>query len=260
MREPYQPLGRSVASVGTVRSTRIVWARQAEPLPATSNARVSSSCTPSAEIVNEPVGPDCTGWPSSRHSTRSTPEPESVAETVIATGETRQVLETVVVVSTGGVASPVTASMVKLSVRQPELLPAASSTRVSSVWAPLPVTVAVAPAAPVWSAPPSTRHSTAAIEECASVPVTATVYGLSSGEVGVAVVLTGGRVSIRTCSARQPDALPAMSTTRVSNRWSPEPETVACRPEAPLVTAPPSTRHCTSRTPETSSAPPTTTA
>ena len=82
-RESCQPFAIAVVSVGTVLSMRIVCSRHDVPLPATSNARVSSSCTPSSEIVKL-LGPSWIGWPSIRHSTRSTPEPESVAETVIA--------------------------------------------------------------------------------------------------------------------------------------------------------------------------------
>ena len=87
------------------------------------------------------------------------------------------------------------------------------------------------------------------------MPVTETVYGFATGPDGVVVVLVGGTGSIRTDSERQPEALPATSTARVSSVCVPVPETVACSGEAPEVTGPASTRHWTSARPEPPSAP-----
>ena len=73
---------------------------------------------------------------------------------------------------------------------------------------------------------------------------------------GVGVVLTGATLSILTGSLRQPEALPATSTARVSKMWVPLPETVAwVGAGPPRVTGPPSTRHSSYRRPETESAP-----
>ena len=74
------------------------------------------------------------------------------------------------------------------------------------------------------------------------------------------VVFVGATESIRTDSERQPEALPATSTARVSSVCVPVPETVACSGEAPAVTGPASTRHSTCESPEPPSAPDTITA
>ena len=58
-----QPFGITVVSTGWVVSRRSVWRRQEVTLPALSIARVSISCSPSAEIVNWlPIGPSPVGW------------------------------------------------------------------------------------------------------------------------------------------------------------------------------------------------------
>ena len=71
------------------------------------------------------------------------------------------------------------------------------------------------------------RHSTWLTPACASLPVIDTMYGFATGPPGVVVVFVGGTMSIRTDSERQPEALPATSTARVSSVWGPLPETVA---------------------------------
>src|SRR5436190_1759689 len=71
-----------------------------------------------------------------------------------------------------------TLSMFTASSRQPEALPATSTTRVDSVWLPSPVTFATTDAAlTVVSAPLSIRYVTCLMPECASAPVTVTATG-----------------------------------------------------------------------------------
>ena len=72
----------------------------------------------------------------------------------------------------------------------------------------------------VTTEPPSTLYSTRATPEpgLASVPVTVVVkFVLRHGAVGAGVVLTGLVRSTRTVSERQAEALPALSTIRVSS-------------------------------------------
>ena len=124
-----------------------------------------------------------------RHRSSATPELSSVADTVTGIGVGLQPEGAVVVVSVGGVTSPLTASIEKLSVRQPDALPAASITRVRSVCGPLPDTVTWSPGSPDSTSPPSIRHSTVSMPESSSVPVTATWYGFGAGPAASAIAI-----------------------------------------------------------------------
>ena len=83
---------------------------------------------------------------------------------------------------------------------QPVVLPATSTTRVSSVCSPAPVTVAVV-VLPLTGtgAPPSILYSTRATPEVASVPCTVTSRKVRFSHAEETVVLSVGRtVSMRT--------------------------------------------------------------
>ncbi len=187
-----------------------VCSRHGDQLPEPSSARVSTWCEPSPVIwTTVPLGP-CWMEPSAsptRHSTWSTSDTASVADTVKLT--VRVVYQprlAVVEVSVGGVVSPAIDTFTGM-LRQPELLPAWSHTRVCSVWLPGPSIWAVALCTGV---PLSTYHSTWSMPEPPSLPVTAICVWLATGPPGATVVSVGARPSILIVSVRE-TLLPATS-------------------------------------------------
>ena len=107
------------------------------------------------------------------------------------------------------------------------------------------------PEAPDWTAPPSTRHSTWLMPECASVPVTDTVYGFGdrTGRASVVVLIGGDRVDADVLRAPARGVAGDVDARASRACASPVPVTVACSGDAPRVTAPPLTRHWTSSRP-----------
>src|SRR4051812_20256776 len=177
-----QPPGAAVSSTGSTVSTRTVWSCQPVALPATSNARVRSVCSPSPTIETSVLlATLCIDPPSSCHSTWSTPETASVADTVTVrvVGVQERVPESVV--SVGGLMS-----MLTVSGRHGGALPATSTAGVMSVKTPellSEIGVALAMSAAV---PPSTQYCMCAPPDSASLPVSVTVYTPMSQPPGAA--------------------------------------------------------------------------
>src|ERR1700754_2130897 len=83
----------------------------------------------------------------------------------------------------------------------------------------------------VCGVPPSSFHSTPATPEVASDPaITVVKFVFCQPPAGTAVVLEGLVRSILTVSPRQPDELPALSTTCVSSSCTPSASTTAGEP------------------------------
>src|SRR5215217_172790 len=127
-----QPPGAAVVSLGVTVSTRIVWSRGTDVLPAKSSAQVFSVCVPSATIGTlVPIGPDWASPPSSCHQTCLTPESESTASTTTLVGALCHPGPPGSVMSTGLVRSTRT-----VSARHADTLPSLSTARVLSVQTP----------------------------------------------------------------------------------------------------------------------------
>src|SRR3954451_350447 len=153
---PCHSVGTAVVSCGPVVSTITVCVTQPVALPATSTTLVSRAWVPSGITTAAPLAPllPPTGAPSTFHSTCPTPDSASVPVTLIVVGVYCQV-EGTTVVSTGA-----TLSICTVSLRSVERLPARSSTSVSSVCVPSPVTLKLVPDGTDCTPAPSTSYST----------------------------------------------------------------------------------------------------
>ncbi len=133
-------------------------------------------------------------------------------------------------VSAGG-----TLSILIVSVRGADWRPAWSTTSVVSVWVPSPVTLTVAPGAPLPGVPSSVQ-SMCPMLELASVPVMATFTAAVCQPLESVVVLAGVVVSTWTVSSTQFVASPPASTAR----WL-----SVCVPSWPIGTVAPTAAVCT---------------
>ena len=146
-----------------------------------------------------------------------------------------------------------TVSILIVSARQPDGLPAMSWTRVLSVCVPSAEIVTVStpfvPRCSALSASPSSWsfQPTDATPEPESVPLSTTEYGVLRQPVGAVGRGVVGSVesSLIVCDV-QPLAWPALSTTRVSSVCGPCPGmTTSCEVPTEMSTLPPSMRHST---------------
>ena len=141
------------------------------------------------------------------HSTPSTPEWASVPLTVTSTGAVRQPIGNTVV-SAGA-----TASMLMTWSVQSETLPATSTARVRIRCGPFVESGTFEPLGPFCVGAPSRLHSTWSTPDVMSTARTSKLVGarcqplVAAGVVAVEASV-GSTVSIRSVSARQPDALP----------------------------------------------------
>ena len=101
--------------------------------------------------------------------------------------------------------------------------------------------------------PLPTCHWTLATPESASLPVTATSYGLLTGPDGCVVVLVGASASTWTFSTWGAERLPATSRARVRSWYSPVVVKGTMLPEGPCSQGPLSICHSTRSIPDTAS-------